>query len=159
MPELVVSRGAIKTNFIIKKNLYGAFDALIFKDNLAHNSNLSIEFENAPGIIEMTGSLVVKSQQELLQINPAYVYPKNGEKSLGQEVDYTIDNTSIGIVVPFDWINNLIDQYELVIDPLVTGIYTLAQASITGSPDIIAPVLLQILVTIHFLFLLLQTLR
>lgn len=131
--ELVVSRGAIKTNFIIKKNLYGAFDALIFKDNLAHNSNLSIEFENAPGIIEMTGSLVVKSQQELLQINPAYVYPKNGEKSLGQEVDYTIDNTSIGIVVPFDWINNLIDQYELVIDPLVTGIYTLAQASITGS--------------------------
>lgn len=38
--ELVVSRGAIKTNFIIKKNLYGAFDALIFKDNLAHNSNL-----------------------------------------------------------------------------------------------------------------------
>lgn len=52
-PELVVSGEPSKQILYKMKNLYGAFDALIFKDNLAHNSNLSIEFENAPGIIEM----------------------------------------------------------------------------------------------------------
>ncbi len=132
--ELVVHRGAVKTNFIMKKNAFGTFEELIFKDEFNHNNtNLRLDFSETPGTTENIGPLSVSNQQELIQINSGIIYPKGGSKESVQAVAYVVNKNTMGIVVPFEWINSLIDQHELVIDPLVTGSNTLAQASITGS--------------------------
>ncbi len=132
--ELIVHRGAVKTNFIMKKNAFGTFEELIFKDKFNHNNtNLRLDFSETPGTTENIGPLSVSNQQELIQINSGIIYPKGGSKESVQAVAYVVDKNTMGIVVPFEWINSLIDQHELVIDPLVTGSNTLAQASITGS--------------------------
>lgn len=128
--ELIIFRGAIKTNFIMKKNQYGAFDDLIFRDAFAHNSNLRLKLEETPHLKEGTGTIIIN---DLAKINPAVIYPKGGSKAMAQSAAYIVSDNTVGVVVPFSWINRYIDQYELVIDPLVTGSNTLAQAAITGS--------------------------
>ena len=131
--ELMVFRGAIKTNFIMKKNQYGAFDDLIFRDEFAANSSVSLDFTETPGMKESVGPVLARNQNSLAEINPGVIYAKGGGKNLAQAAAYVITDNKMGIVVPGEWINRLIGQYELVIDPLVTGSNTLAQAAITGS--------------------------
>ena len=131
--ELIVFRGAIKTNFIMKKNKFGTFDELIFKDEFQHQTALQLDFTEAPGNKELNGTLSVSNSSELISVSPAILYPKGGDKSMLQHAAYAIKENKMGIVVPYTWIASLIDEYELIIDPLVSGSNTLAQASITGS--------------------------
>ena len=131
--EMRVLRGAIKTNFIIKKNEFGVFNELIFADEFSLLGGVSLNFTNG-AYTEGVGDILVKNNiGELAYIQQGILYPKNGPKDLILNPVYRISLNNLGVVVPFNWINDNINKYELVVDPLVTGTNTLAQAAILGS--------------------------
>ena len=131
--EMVVFRGAIKTSFIIRENLMGTFDELIFRDQFDTPLSPTVEFTG--GIMtEGVGELTVFSgSTDVLRMNEAALYAKGGPKELMESGVYRINGNSVDIVVRYDWINDNIDEYQMVVDPTVTGTNTLAQASILGS--------------------------
>ncbi len=131
--EMRVLRGAIKTNFIIKTNEFGIFDELIFTDEFDIVGGVSLAFTDGQ-TEEGVGDVFVKNDQgELAFIQKGVLYAKNGPKDLFLEPVYKISGSNLGVIVPFNWINENIDEYELVVDPLVTLSNTLAQAAIAGS--------------------------
>jgi gliding motility-associated-like protein len=131
--EMRVLRGAIKTNFIIKKNEFGVFDELIFVDEFKYASEIKMSFIEGFET-EGVGNVLIKSDDvDLAMVQQGIMYAKDGPKELYQDPVYRISENTLGVVVPFEWINENIDAYELIVDPLVTGTNTLAQASILGS--------------------------
>lgn len=136
--ELIVMRGAVKTNFIIRDvEEYGAFDELIFEDFISLNqaSNVSLQFTSNPNDLEGVGEVTVLDQtdNEIANYGMGVAYPRNGDKEDKIDLLYRIDSNALQIVVEELWIKNLINDYPLVIDPVVTGTNTLAQGAITGS--------------------------
>jgi gliding motility-associated-like protein len=131
--EMIVFRGAIKTSFIIRENLMGTFDELIFRDHFDTPLNPTVEFTG--GIMtEGVGELTIFSgSTDVLHMNEAALYAKNGPKELMESGVYRINGNSVDIVVRYDWINDNIGEYQMVVDPIVTGTNTLAQASVLGS--------------------------
>ncbi|WP_028786297.1 T9SS C-terminal target domain-containing protein [Terrimonas ferruginea] len=131
--ELKVFRGAIKTNFIIKRNAFGSFDELIFRDAFNSGQNTRLQFTEGneqKGVGQLT---VLLNGADALKVNAGYAYAKNGGKESMMAVAYDISDGAMDMIVPAYWINKYIGQHELVIDPLVTASNTLAQAAITGS--------------------------
>lgn len=131
--EMRVLRGAIKTNFIIRSNEFGVFEEMLFTDAFDITGGSTLTFAN--GISnEGIGDVFVKNEiGDLAFIQQGILYAKNGPKDLIVDPVYRIFENKLSVVVPFDWINEHIDEYELIVDPLVTGTATLAQASILGS--------------------------
>lgn len=131
--ELIIFRGSIKTNFILKSNEFGTFDYLAFSDTFSGQEGLELNFAEHNGL-RGTGTLQVHTQQHsLLEVSEAILFARNGPKDLMRTGEYLLEGNSMKVLVPFSWINANINDYELVIDPAVTGTATLAQASITGS--------------------------
>jgi gliding motility-associated-like protein len=131
--EMIVFRGAIKTNFVLKENVYGTFDELVFRDRFDAPQTPVLQFASAiPG--DGTGDLtVLAGTADVLHVGEAVLFARNGPKELVQAGTYRLNGNSVDVVVPFEWIAANIDEYELVVDPIVTGTATLAQAAITGS--------------------------
>lgn len=131
--EVLISRGTIKTNFVLKSNQYGVFEDLIFRDEFQHQSPITLEFKEYPISKENTGMVLVKGTENLAEISGAIIYPKGKEAEMSQSALYNIRNTSLGVVVPYNWIKQHIDHYELIIDPVVTGNGAINRAIILGS--------------------------
>jgi len=131
--EMLVLRGSIKTNFIVKKNLFGTFDELVFRDQFDAPMNPSLQFNPMNETVGIGELMVLSGTTDVLHIDEAKFYAKDGPKELAQSGEYRLNGNKMDVVVPFNWINENIDEYELIIDPTVTGTNTLAQASITGS--------------------------
>jgi len=131
--EMRVLRGAIKTNFIIKTNEFGIFDELIFSDEFDAAGGVKLSFTDG-ATLEGVGDVFIKNDLgELAFIKQGILYAKNGPKESALDPIYRISANHLGVVVPYNWINENIDEYELIVDPLVTGTQALAQASILGS--------------------------
>lgn len=130
--QMIVFRGAIKTNFILKENRFGEYDELVFRDRFDTPLAPSVGFsdENTNGIGELT---IFSGSTDVLRMNEAVLFAKDGPKELLRSGAYRVHGNEVDVVVPFDWISANIGSYNLVVDPLVTGTNTLAQASITGS--------------------------
>lgn len=132
--ELRVYRGTIKTSFIMKKNEFGTFDQLIFRDEYNTNGRTSIAFAEDQNMKNGVGKLnIYAGETEVLRVNEAVIYPKDDAKNNVMNAAYNITDKNMDILVPFNWINDNIGQHELVIDPIVSGSGTLAAVSITGS--------------------------
>ncbi|WP_124635736.1 gliding motility-associated C-terminal domain-containing protein [Taibaiella sp. KBW10] len=132
--EVKVYRGATKTNFIIKSNQYGQYEQLIFRDAFNEATNTKLSFEEHPNATMGVGKLKVWYQgKDALTINEGIAYAKGGGKELVINLPYVIADNQMDVLVDGQWIRDHIGQYTLVVDPLVTGSGTLAQAAITGS--------------------------
>lgn len=130
--EMRVYRGVIKTSFIMKKNEFGIFDQLIFRDE--YNANRQTKVVFAENETQKTGAgklLVFSGNQEILRVSEAVIYPKDQVKNNVLTALYSINGTSTDILIPYKWINENIGQHELVIDPNVTG--SVAASLILGS--------------------------
>jgi gliding motility-associated-like protein len=134
--ELIIYPGGIKTNFIIKNADFGNYDALIFRDNLTHSNQqpVEVDFKNSEGSnAEVDGIVVSSNGQPLAEFQEAVAYALNGDKESARSLMYVLNNNTIDVEVPSDWIEKYAGDFDLVIDPQVSGSNTLAQASITGS--------------------------
>lgn len=131
--EMVIQRGAIKTSFIMRSNEFGVFDELIFREELGGLPSVHAMFETGSHQQGKGNLKLMDGATELAMMQEAKLFVKDGPKALGKSGVYSIHDNIIDLHVGFDWINANIGMYQLIIDPLVTGTATLAQASITGS--------------------------
>lgn len=131
--QLMVLNGAIKTNFIIKQNNFGQYDKLVFRDAMDANQPVTLSFKNSSDLISAGDMNVHIGNQALLEIAEGFAFPLNGEKNKAIILNYTHTANSLDVIVPVNWVNINISSGPLVVDPLVTGTATLAQAAITGS--------------------------
>jgi len=134
--EMHSLQGSIKTNFIVKKLLFGDFDYLIFKDSFNNiNGTCSLNFKDE-SIEGNTGSeelLLKLNGQELLEISKAIAYPKGSIEENSFFPLYTINQNLYEINIPVSWIKQHIQNDDIIIDPLVTTTGTLVANLITGS--------------------------
>ncbi|TSJ42483.1 gliding motility-associated C-terminal domain-containing protein [Fluviicola chungangensis] len=132
--EMLVQRGGIKTSFIIKTNEFGVFDQLVFREEL-HSALSPVHAEFSEGTHNRgIGSLkLMTGTTQLALMDEAKLFAKDGPKSLARSGEYVIHANKVDLLVDYDWINAHIGSYQLIVDPLITGTATLAQASITGS--------------------------
>ena len=134
--EMHSLQGSIKTNFIVKKLLFGDFDYLIFKDSFNNiNGTCSLNFKDE-SIEGNTGSeelLLKLNGQELLEISKAIAYPKGSIEENSFFPLYTINQNLYEINIPVSWIKQHVQNDDIIIDPLVTTTGTLVANLITGS--------------------------
>ncbi len=132
--ELRVYRGTIKTSFIIKRNAYGLFDQLIFRDRYQTPTTAKVSFAGGITGPSAVGKLEIYSgNTAVLKVNEAVIYPKGAGKEEVITTPYAIKDNTMDVLVPYSWISTHLDGHELVIDPTVTGSATIAAAAITGS--------------------------
>jgi len=131
--EMIVFRGAIKTNFILKSNEFGVFDELVFRDQFTAPDEVSMQFMSIEGSEGAGEFSVFSGQNNLLHVGEAILFAQDGPKDLVRSGEYVLNGNTMDVRVPYNWINENIGSYRLVVDPTVTGTSTLAQASITGS--------------------------
>ena len=135
--ELIIYPGGIKTNFIIKKNTdFGNYDALIFRDNLSHSNQqpVQLDFKNhSTSNSEVDEIIVTSNGQTIAEFQEAVAFASNGSKETKQNLKYVLNENKVDVIVPAQWIETYKANYDLIIDPQVTGSNSLAQAAITGS--------------------------
>ena len=133
---LKVMRGSLKTNFIVKSMQFSGFFSLIFKDEFAVTgvaTSLSYmnTFDGSKKAFDRVQLLA--GTKPLVEASEAIAYPKNGTKEKTYLAQYTINNNELGILIPCAWLQQHLAAGEVIVDPLVSGSNTLAQAAITGS--------------------------
>lgn len=131
--EMIVQRGAVKTSFIIKSNEFGAFDHLIFREELESTSPIHAEFPNGTHTRGIGSLKLMAGTTEIAIMDEAKLFAKGGPKSLARSAEYVIHSNLVDLIVDYDWINDNIASYELVVDPTVGASGLLGQVSITGS--------------------------
>jgi gliding motility-associated-like protein len=136
--EFIVMRGTVKTNFIINNiEGIGVFDQLIFEDQFSlknGQTTRTIAHENSASK-EFIGSFSIYDDQmhELVQYGEGLAYSKADPKNNSTSLIYQLSDESVAILVPSVWLLEQLQNSPVVIDPIVTGTNTLAQASILGS--------------------------
>jgi hypothetical protein len=130
-----VSRGAIKSNFIVKSIQFGNYKDLIFKDAMAvDNLTSALQFTNLQNETKAADRVqLLAANNSFVEIGEAVAYPQNGTKEQRYFPAYDIKNNQLGIVMPVNWLEQSLLLGNVIIDPLVTSTNTLAQAAITGS--------------------------
>jgi hypothetical protein len=126
--QLIVFRGSIKTNFIVKHYSFGNFDRLVFSDQFSTSAQGEVAL--IPSGNEVQVNL---SNYHALTVGEAIAYPVNEEKNTEIMLPYSLDHNTLQISVPTNWLKEELQHAHVIIDPLVQGTATLAQASITGS--------------------------
>ena len=134
--EFKVYRGAIKTNFKVRKNNFGTFEALVFIDEFSDVNGGSIEtrFANDLSNEGVDAVLIQKNGSPIAQMEEAIAYPESARvRDDVQNLLYKTEGNKVSVIVPFSLISKYDGKQVLIIDPLVSGTNSLAQAAITGS--------------------------
>ncbi len=132
--QMVVNRGSIKSNFIVKSIKNPNYTNLVFKDDFITPLGSVFKFTNGnASSVSKSGISLVNSNEQILELGEASAYPENPTKEEYSLMNYSIDGNKISIIVPVSWIQSHIGKGKVIIDPLVSSSNTLAQASITGS--------------------------
>ncbi|MDX1651974.1 MAG: PKD-like domain-containing protein [Brumimicrobium sp.] len=134
--ELIITPGGIKTNFIIKNANYGNYESLIFRDELkmTDGQTLSAKLKSSESLNTGVDEIIISSNgSEIAEFGEAVAYGRTTSRESVRNLEYILNGSMIDIVVPAVWIEKYKNQFDLVIDPQVTGSNTLALASITGS--------------------------
>lgn len=130
--EFVVQRGTIKTNFIVNSNKFGICDALVFRDEFG--GNVALSAPNNPNEGLFLGDVDVHlAGSPIAVVSPGIAYPEGASKQEYQGLHYAIQDQALDVIVPYSLISKYDGKRKLIIDPLVSGSATLAQASILGS--------------------------
>jgi gliding motility-associated-like protein len=133
--SMKVSRGAIKTNFIIKSVVNYSFKELIFTDEFNFGDGASIlQFMNVSNHNRAADRVqLLTANKPIIEIGEAVAYIENGQKDQRYFPEYQLLKNKLGIIIPVNWLQQSLQSGHVIIDPLVTSSNTLAQAAITGS--------------------------
>jgi len=133
--QMSVSRGSVKTNFIVKKINFAGYNSFLFNDEYVGTLASQFKFKGTNANLKHAASEVtlMDGNNPLLEIGEANAWPQNGEREDRITAEYFLESNNLIISVPVDWIEKHLKTGNVIIDPLVTSANTLAQASITGS--------------------------
>jgi hypothetical protein len=134
--EMIVQKGAVKTNFIIKQNKFAGYRQLLLTDEFVGNEAGALVEIKFPGgqtkSSEQNGDVDLSiNKKTIAHISKAVLFATNDI----QYLDYKIDQNHLSIVLNADNLDQQLLKGEVIIDPLVSSTASLPVASITGSKN------------------------
>ncbi len=134
--EMLVVRGAVKTNFIINHALPTyAGGSLLVRDHmqLAEGLELYVPGDNRQ---KHTGGMEIRKGGTLMYaISAAVAFEKAEGRGSLKMLRYEIEGNDVDIVVPGDFLNRAASAYPVIIDPLVSYATSSAVTGSTYSPS------------------------
>lgn len=135
--QILVSDGAIKTNYIVKNPVLYSSGFFVFVDNIDAGAGSTMLFNNQNPDIwgNMVSSIDVvdNTGNNTFRIGEAWGYDQSNNRAQNTAFGYRLNGNNLELHVPVAWLSNPMMQYPLVIDPLVTSTGTRLQATIGGS--------------------------
>ncbi len=127
--EMRVSRGGVKTSFIIHEYRFAQYRELYFEDAMQGLRDNGLYFQDKDNAKTRAEAVYadVADETSAIKIAPAFGYVKNNP-SFVTHFPYHISGNKLGIAVPADYIINNLPSGDVVIDPLVQSSNTIAQS-------------------------------
>lgn len=129
--EMMVTRGSIKTNFIVRKNSFQQYDKLVFKDefkNISNNGSFSTQ-----SLLHESTAAEFASGSSRLTVQPAFMYSQNDPKSSFSPIAFSANKNELSFAINTGYLTKYLLEGAVIIDPIVSSLSSLAVASITGS--------------------------
>ncbi|UEG49543.1 gliding motility-associated C-terminal domain-containing protein [Ferruginibacter lapsinanis] len=130
--ELRVLKGAVKTSFIITKNYFSGYDALVFKD-IFYGDNSSDELKRSNGGNEEADYFIDK--KKILHIGSNVVYAAMAPDRSIKKIPYSIRANELSFAVDVAYIDQYILSGKVIIDPLVSAVTSIAANDIKASKN------------------------
>jgi gliding motility-associated-like protein len=132
--EMKVSRGSIKTNFIVHANHFSSYKMLLFRDSFLNVQNGHFSFSNGRsgnGLVSAADFSIGAST--VFHVKEGVMYQKEKPSSTYQFIPYYLDQNKMTLAVSRDFLNAPGGMGDIVIDPQVQSVGTLTENAITGS--------------------------
>ncbi len=131
--EMKVSRGSIKTNFIVHANKFSAYKTLLFRDSFLNGHPGNFTFTNGlPGNGVVSSAEFRVSAGTVFRVKEGVMYQKESPSSF-QFIPYYLDHNKLTMVIQSDFLNSQFKRGDVIIDPLVQDMGMLKKGMITGS--------------------------
>ncbi len=132
--EMKVSRGSIKTNFIVHANKFSSYKTLLFRDSFLNGHSGNFTFSNGLQGNGLTSSADFRAGAgTLFHIKEGVMYQKENPSSTYQFIPYYLDHNKLTLAINSDFLNTQISIGDVIIDPLVQNTGSLTKDMITGS--------------------------
>ncbi len=132
--EMKVSRGSIKTNFIVHANHFSTYKTLLFRDAFLNGHTGNFTFSNGlPGNGLAASADFRVGAGTVFHIKKGVMYQKENPSSTNQFIPYYLEHNKLTLAINSDYLNTQVRMGDVIIDPLVQNMGTLAMATITGS--------------------------
>src|ERR1022692_1534951 len=129
-----VSRGSIKTNFIVHANKFPSYKTLLFRDSFLGGHPGNFTFSNGlPGNGLSSSADFRVSARTVFHVKEGVMYQKENPSSSHQFIPYYLDHNKLTLAINSDFLNAQVKIGDVIIDPLVQNMGMLMQDMITGS--------------------------
>jgi gliding motility-associated-like protein len=127
--EMIVDKGSIKTNFIVKQNLFKGYAQLVLTDEFRSDLPGVLTFSNEEG-----GGVDYKvNDKPLLHIDKAIMYAESKAETNIESINYDLSANRLSMLINETDLNNKLLLGNVLIDPQVSSNDSIPLASIGGS--------------------------
>ncbi|OQP66366.1 hypothetical protein A3860_12760 [Niastella vici] len=129
--EMRVSRGGIKTSFVIHQFNYTQYSELYFEDAFIGLTEKGLFFQNGDNEKDRAEAVYadVTGEPSAIKIAPAFGFAKKNPGFV-TSFPYHVSGNKIGVAVPAEFIVNNLATGDVVIDPLVQSTNSIAQSAV-----------------------------
>jgi gliding motility-associated-like protein len=134
--EMIVNRGSVKTNFIVKQNKFKGYRQLIFTDefNVAGSGSGAMRFSADQHMVQEQGDIdFCINKKAIAHISKVVMF---SQKEVARSYKYLtcqVNQDQLSIVVNENDLDQQLINGNIIIDPVVSTTSSLSTASITGS--------------------------
>jgi gliding motility-associated-like protein len=129
--KMIVDKGSIKTNFIVKQNQFKGYGRLIFTDDFNTTQPGILSFSNDE---ESKGSVdFIVGNKALVQINSANMYIESKPVETNQPINYRISGNRLSLLIKENDLDNMLSAGTVLIDPEVNSTDSIPKNNIGGS--------------------------
>ncbi|HZZ76098.1 MAG TPA: hypothetical protein VFE04_09235, partial [Puia sp.] len=130
--EMKVSKGSVKTSFIVHTNKFAKYKTLLFRDSFLNGHAGSFSFSNGlPGNGLVSAADFRVNASAVFRIKEGLMYQKANPSSTWQFIPYYLDHNNLTLAIHSDFLNTR--GGDVIIDPLVQSTGVLKMDSIAGS--------------------------
>ena len=129
-----VSKGSIKTNFIVHTNKFSKYKTLLFRDSFLNGNTGNFTFSNGlPGNGLVSSADFRVKGQTVFHIKEGVMYQNGNPSSTYRFIPYYLDHNNLTLAINSDFLNAQVRTGDVVIDPLVQSTGVLKKDTINGS--------------------------
>ncbi len=132
--EMKVSRGSIKTSFIVHANKFAPYKNLLFRDSFLNGHDGNFSFSNGnPGNGVVSSADFRVSTSTIFHIKEGVMYQEKNPSSSHQFIPYYLDDNKLTLAINSNFLNDQFKTGDVTIDPMVQSMGNLKKNMITGS--------------------------